>query len=322
MIEPLAQKRGITVEFPTMDFQPFVRADRTRLKQVLVNLLSNAIKYNRDQGWVQVTFARVAAARIRVGVEDSGAGLPADKLRQLFQPFNRLGQEGGAEEGTGIGLVMSKRLIELMGGVIGVDSTEGRGSVFWFELDEDDTPHTALETAPLSDLTSPRQALDGPRTTVLYIEDNPANLMLVERLLARRSELRLLSAVDGSQGIQLARECLPEVILMDINLPGISGIQAMRILRDHPLTAHIPVLALSANAMASDIKRGMEAGFFWLPHQTDQGQRVHGHTRRRTGCSAGYRRERARRLRRRGPVPTVSCRASGQHCQAANAGQR
>ena len=134
MIEPQAQKRGISMTFPQFDIPFLVDADRTRVKQVLINLLSNAIKYNRERGTVEVTCAVSSPERIRISVKDTGAGLPPEKLAQLFQPFNRLGQEGSAEEGTGIGLVVSKRLVELMGGVIGVESTVGVGSVFWFEL--------------------------------------------------------------------------------------------------------------------------------------------------------------------------------------------
>ena len=261
MIEPLAHKRGISVGFPAMDQQPFVHADRTRLKQVLINLLSNAIKYNHDQGWVDVSFASIAPARIRVSVKDSGPGLSGDQIAQLFQPFNRLGQEGGAEQGTGIGLVMSKRLVELMGGVIGVDSQPGSGSTFWFELVEDEAPHITLAAALLPLRADAGPPVDKPRITVLYVEDNPANLALVERLIERRPDLQLLTAPDARLGIKLALEHLPAVILMDINLPGISGIQALKILRGYPLTADIPVLAISANAMPSDIRRGMDAGF-------------------------------------------------------------
>jgi CheY-like chemotaxis protein len=185
--------------------------------------------------------------------------LTPEKLGQLFQPFNRLGQD--AEEGTGIGLVVSKRLVELMDGVIGVESTVGAGSVFWVEL---------LSTAPLA-LSARVEATDvipsvapsGARMrTLLYVEDNPANLKLVERLVGRRHDLRLLSAIDGLRGVELARTCQPDVILMDINLPGISGLEALKILGEDKATAHIPVVALSANAIPRDIQKGLEAGFF------------------------------------------------------------
>ena len=262
MIEGQAHKRGIRLDFPHFDAPCYVHADRTRLKQVLLNFLSNAVKYNRAQGSVTVTYAAISPVRLRVSITDTGAGLPPDKLAQLFQPFNRLGQEGGGEEGTGIGLVVARQLIELMGGVIGVTSTVGYGSVFWFDLAAGAEPQIlAGSDAPLLPVPVPMR--DGVlRRVLLYVEDNPANLLLVEQIIARRHELELLSAVTATLGIALARERLPEVILMDINLPDMSGIDAMRILREDPATAHIPVVAVSANAMPHDIEMGIEAGFF------------------------------------------------------------
>ena len=261
MIEPQASKRGIRVVFPRFDGAVFVKADQTRVKQVFINLLSNAIKYNRDGGQVEVTCSAGGEERLRISVRDTGLGLPPQDLAQLFQPFNRLGQQAGAEEGTGIGLVVSKRLVELMGGSIGVESTVGVGSVFWIELHAALAPHAVDELAP-SVVVPPQVLADAPLRTLLCVEDNPANLMLVERLLARRTDIRLLSARDGDRGIQIARAERPDVILMDINLPGISGLDALRILADDPATAHIPVIALSANAMPRDVERGLAAGFF------------------------------------------------------------
>ena len=262
MIEPQAQKSGIRMSFPQFETPYFVHADRTRVKQVLINLLSNAIKYNRAQGAVEVTCSASTDKRIRISVQDTGEGLSPEKLAQLFQPFNRLGQEASSEEGTGIGLVVSKRLVELMGGEIGVESTVGVGSVFWIELNTTAEPQLAAGAAePLAPMQAPVRHGAALRT-LLYVEDNRANMQLVEQLIARRPDMRLLSAGDGTQGIALARMHQPEVILMDINLPGISGIQALKILREDPATAHIPVLAISANAMPHDIKKGLEAGFF------------------------------------------------------------
>jgi len=262
MIEPQAKTRGIRMTFPPFDVPCFVAADRTRLKQVLINLLSNAIKYNQAGGTVVVDVAGSTAERIRLNVRDTGPGLSPDKLAQLFQPFNRLGQERGAEQGTGIGLVMSKRLIGLMGGVLGVESSVGAGSVFWCELGAAAAPGLEADTATPAAVARPLPQPGAPLRTLLYVEDNPANLKLVEQLIARRPTLRLLTAVDGNMGIQLARANQPEVILMDINLPGISGIEALKILHDDPVTAHIPVVALSANAMPRDIEKGLAAGFF------------------------------------------------------------
>jgi CheY-like chemotaxis protein len=182
-------------------------------------------------------------------------------VSQLFQPFNRLGQERGREEGTGIGLVMSKRLVELMGGLIGVESTVGLGSVFWFELNATQEP-TLPEAEQPAEIAAAGLPRNGPIRTLLYVEDNPANLKLIEQLIARRPDLGLLVARDGNLGIEIARRHHPDVILMDINLPGISGIEALKILREDAETAHIPVVALSANAMPRDIEKGLQAGFF------------------------------------------------------------
>jgi len=262
MIEPQAQKRGVSVTFPQFEARHFVQADRTRVKQILINLLSNAIKYNSAGGTVVVDRIASSPERIRICVKDTGEGLTSDKLAQLFQPFNRLGQASNVEEGTGIGLVVCKRLVELMGGVIGVESVVGKGSVFWIELNLVAEPQPAADAAKPAAIADAHVRASPQLRTLLYVEDNPANLMLVEDLIARRPDIRLLSARDGSRGIEIARAARPDVILMDINLPGISGISALRILAEDPATAHIPVIALSANAMPRDIEKGLAAGFF------------------------------------------------------------
>jgi PAS domain S-box-containing protein len=262
MIEPQARLRGISMLFPRFDTPTFVLADRTRLKQVLINLFFNAVKYNKPDGTVVVDCVAASPESVRISVTDTGAGLPEEKLTQLFQPFNRLGKEVGIEEGTGIGLVVAKRLVELMGGTIGVDSAVGAGTVFWIQLTPCTAPRLADSGAHSAGFIQPSITAGAAQRTLLYVEDNPANLRLVEELIARRSDLRLLSAADGILGIELAREFMPKVILMDINLPGISGIDAMKILRANPATAHIPIVAISANAIPSDIKKGLDAGFF------------------------------------------------------------
>src|SRR5476651_1400962 len=265
MMAPQAEQRGIHMSFPDIENQIFIHADRVRVKQVIVNLLSNAIKYNRVGGGVTVHCKLSGAGRIRLSVIDTGPGLQAHELAHLFQPFNRLGQETGAEEGTGIGLVVTKKLVELMGGSIGVDSTVGIGSEFWFELMASDAPLLEAESAgkPRAESRDGSGASSGvARRTLLYVEDNPANLALVEQLIARRDDLQVMTAITGQQGVLMARDHLPEVILMDINLPGMSGYGALKILREDPATSQIPVIALSANAMPHDIQRGIDAGFF------------------------------------------------------------
>ncbi|MDA8328211.1 MAG: PAS domain S-box protein [Betaproteobacteria bacterium] len=289
MIEPQAQQSDIHINFLPFDTNWFANADRTRVKQVLINLLSNAIKYNREHGTVEVACTMSTPERIRITIKDSGEGLSSEKLAQLFQPFNRLGQETSAEEGTGIGLVVTKQLVELMGGKIGVKSTVGVGSEFWIDLIPDAMPQFAAENSLPAEFA--RQARGNIQNipvhcTLLYVEDNPANLMLVEQIIEDRFDhfglsedaavnlmlveqiiedyphVTMLSARDGILGVELACAHIPDVILMDINLPGINGFQALELLRDDPKTKHIPVIAISANAMPRDIEKGMEAGFF------------------------------------------------------------
>jgi signal transduction histidine kinase/ActR/RegA family two-component response regulator len=262
MIEPLGDQRGLRITFPDAPGMT-VLADRTRLKQILLNLLSNAIKYNRAGGVVALDCVLDATRRVRISVRDSGPGLSTAQMEELFQPFNRLGQEAGTEEGTGIGLVVTKRLVELMNGSIGVTSTVGIGSVFWIELD------SVAPAAPGgADCAEPPPAAAqgalaaGNGYTLLYVEDNPANLKLVESIIALSPDLRLLSAPDAHLGIALARAHTPDLILMDVHLPGMSGIDALRVLRADPATAGIPVIAVSASAMSHDIALAMSNGFF------------------------------------------------------------
>lgn len=256
-----AKQLGITLVFSQIDCPYYVQADRTRLKQVIINLLSNAIKYNSPKGTVEVKCEEVKTGRIRVSVSDTGAGLSAEQISQLFQAFNRLGQEASNVEGTGIGLVVAKRLIELMGGEIGMHSNLGLGSVFWFELNSVPEPQISIqeEETAVGYVVVPRSEQS---YSVLCVEDNKANLKLIELIIARRPDLRLLTAVNGTSGVELARAAQPDVILMDINLPDINGFEALKILRANPRTANIPVIALTANAMTRDIQKGKQAGFF------------------------------------------------------------
>jgi signal transduction histidine kinase/ActR/RegA family two-component response regulator len=262
MMEPRARQSGIRMTFPRFDDPIYLWADRTRLKQIVINLLSNAIKYNKEQGRVVVDCSVSNLGRVRFCVRDTGEGLSPEKLAQLFQPFNRLGQDASGVVGTGIGLVVTKRLVELMDGSLDVSSTIGVGSAFCCDLPVAQPPQLATRDDEDPASPEPEATYVTPLRTLLYVEDNPANLMLVERLIARRPDLQLLSAINGTLGIELARVHQPQVILMDINLPGISGITALKRLREDTATAHIPIIALSANAMPHDIAKGIEVGFF------------------------------------------------------------
>jgi PAS domain S-box-containing protein len=263
MIEPQAQKRNITINFNQLETPYFVKADYTRVKQIFINLLSNAIKYNKSDGTVDITYSLTDNDLIRISIKDTGEGLSSESISQLFQPFNRLGQNAKAEVGTGIGLVVCKRLVELMNGKIGVESTVGIGSLFWIELNlfvgTQEEKRSYKQNQKKTDFAIQSKSL---LLTLLYVEDNPANLMLVEDIIARRSDIKLISATDGKEGIKMARDLLPDLILMDINLSGISGLDAMKILTKDNTTAHIPIIALSANAMPHDIEKGLQAGFF------------------------------------------------------------
>jgi PAS domain S-box-containing protein len=264
LIEPQAAASDVLVRFPSFDQPCFVRADRRRLKQVMINLLSNAIKYNHAKGTVDVSWSLCPGGRVRISLQDSGKGLTTDQLAQLFQPFNRLGQEAGPLEGTGIGLVVSKRLVELMGGSIGAHSTPGVGSLFWFDLALDGAGGAPSPAAPSPTLAAapPLAGSAAALRTVLYVEDNPANMALVEQLIARRADMQLLKANNATQGLALATTHLPQLILMDINLPGMDGLQARKLLLDNAATRHIPVLAISANAMPQEIEKALAGGFF------------------------------------------------------------
>lgn len=265
LIEPLTTARSVHISFPELPVTCLVQADPTRLKQVLINLLSNAIKYNQVGGSVAVRCDSPAAGRLRISVRDSGPGLSTQKLGQLFQPFNRLGQEAGSTKGTGIGLVVSQRLVQSMGGEMGVESMEGVGSLFWFELKiaGAESAGTACAVRATQPVPPPAPPLHHPvRRTVLYVEDNADNIALIARLLAPRPDLRLIGAPDAMRAMAMARTLAPDVVVMDINLPDISGLEVLQLLQADPITRRIPVLALSANAMPGDIEKGLAVGFY------------------------------------------------------------
>ena len=262
MMEPLAHKRGITLTFVDAGGM-HVLADRTRLKQVLLNLLSNAVKYNREQGEIHVDCQPVDARQLRLSVRDTGGGMSSAQLEALFQPYNRLGRDARDEEGTGLGLVVSKRLAEAMQARLGVDSTPGRGTTFWLDIASCPARQPLQESPRLSAIARPAETIRLPdRKTLLYVEDNPLNLALVAGLIHFRPDLDLLSAGDGQTGLELARRHLPQLILMDSDLPDISGTQVMQLLRADARTAHIPVIALTAMAGPGDVRQGLAAGFY------------------------------------------------------------
>ncbi len=241
----------------------YVTADRTRLKQVLLNLLSNAIKYNHTDGSVQVSCMADPAEPqyIRIGVSDTGPGLDPVQRERLFQAFDRLGADTGAIQGAGIGLMLSKRLVELMNGRMGVESEPGQGSTFWVRLARAE-PSIAPDKSEGPVLMSGPKAMPGQATrTVLYVEDNPVNALLMEAMVEREPGVRLLHAALPEQGLELARTEKPHLILLDIQLPGIDGFEVLRRLRADDSTRGIPVVAVSASAMDGDVARGLVAGF-------------------------------------------------------------
>ena len=258
LISPQAERRGIRISFPQVEPSCLVQADPVRTKQVLINLLTNAIKYNRAAGQVTVRCTSPPGGRVRIDVEDTGLGLSEAALAQLFEPFNRLGQELGAEPGTGIGLVICKRLVEQMGGRLGAASTVGVGSSFWFELDRASEP-----AAP----PRPAGAAIGQLRTVLCIEDTAVRLQQIEALVTTTSRTCLLHARDIPSGMAIARSARPDVILVNPQLRDPTGLDARALLARDPVTAHIPVIALGAEAPRHGEPAALPAGFAGqLPH--------------------------------------------------------
>lgn len=260
LVELSARQNQVQIRFGNLGGMAVV-ADRIRLKQVLINLLSNAVKYNNPGGEVRITARRDANARIRISVIDTGLGIASEDIAQLFSPFCRLDRDAH-REGTGIGLAVCRRLVEAMGGVIDASSELGHGSCFWLELDAAEFDRDTGNMVESSD-DEPLDGMELPEslTRILQIEDNAANLKLMDRLLARYPRLRNVNANSGRQGIELAIEERPDLILLDIHMPGMNGYQVLRELRADPRTAGIPVIAVTANATSDHARRGEEAGF-------------------------------------------------------------
>ncbi len=259
LIGPLAEQRNITLasHYPGGG-DVHVFADHQRLKQVVINLLSNAVKYNRIAGSIEIDCTRAAADRVRIAVRDTGPGIAPDKLALLFTPFQRLGAERTAIPGAGLGLTLSKRLVELMGGTIGMESEPGRGSVFWVELPL--AEEAARNPSPAETLSGPSTPPAGPRRVILYIEDNLSNLRLVEAILARRGNIDLIPAMQGTIGLELARQHRPHLVLLDLHLPDLSGLDVFHRLRSDPATYAVPVIIVSADATLSEIDRMLGKG--------------------------------------------------------------
>ena len=261
-VATLADKQNIQISHSGLT-EVVVRADHTRLKQALLNLLSNAIKYNHKGGTVKVDVQIHEEDRIRILVTDSGKGISSEQLSELFQPFHRLDQEHSTIEGTGIGLTITRRVVELMDGKVDVKSSPGVGSTFWIELPlESIAKSDQVNIAPQAQTVEQEIASQGSEQyTVLYIEDNPANIRLIEKFLAKRKHIKLLTAHTSELGIELAMTNQPDLILQDINMPGLNGYQVLTILKSKERLNNIPVIAITANAMPRDIKRGLAAGF-------------------------------------------------------------
>ncbi len=260
VIQPLAQKRNITISSLVNECNcQYITADPVRLKQILLNLLSNAVKYNKCGGSISLSCEKNAGGNVRVNVVDTGSGIPNKELPSLFEPFSGLYLKTYAIQGSGVGLTIAKHLVELMGGRIGVSSEPGKGSTFWFELQESAAPERANP-----DTITNRQApamLGEDDYQILYIEDSPSHIRLVEGIVKKMQGIRLSSANTPQLGLELAQGHLPDLIVLDISLPGMDGFQVLEALVTNPAVSEIPVMAVSANAMSKDIEKGLRAGF-------------------------------------------------------------
>lgn len=262
MITPLANKKGLQVILPAPQNKGLtVIADRMRFKQVLLNLMSNAVKFNRENGSIILEIEETREDRVIIHIVDTGRGMPKEKLGSLFETFNRLDADDTGVEGTGIGLNITKKLMELMAGTITVESSPGEGSRFSIELPKGGNLELSEEKLEIMPSIKTPQTSNGNKYTLLYVEDNPANLTLVQQILSNRKDILLLTAPEAQSGIDLANAQHLDLILMDINLPGIDGVTACKKLRENKNTCEIPIIAVSANAMQSQIDHAMSAGF-------------------------------------------------------------
>ena len=261
----MADKYDVTVDLSKkIESCPGVRADRTRFKQILLNLLTNGIKYNRPGGKVMLESGLVEDRYLRLSVSDTGQGIASDQQHLLFEPFQRLGHESSTIEGTGIGLTITKRLVSLMRGRIGFESEEGEGSKFWVDMPLDplwNETKSAPSTAKPNALDTNVQGACEKRSTLLYVEDNADNVRLMEMILDRENDFTLVSAPNAEEGLEIMDQVSPDVILMDINLPGMDGFQALQALRARGAGRQVPIIAVTASALPSEVERGLDAGF-------------------------------------------------------------
>lgn len=263
LVQPQADAKGIRLSTSLADFgNAYMIADNVRAKQVLLNLLSNAIKYNRMGGEVTVQLAMLDGDRLRISVQDTGRGIPLQRQHEMFQPFNRLCAENSNIEGSGVGLIITKQLVEMMNGQLDYVSAEGVGSTFWVDMPvATEWVADAAAIQAISDNYAPALLKVHRECRVLYVEDNPTNVRLMQQVVGRYPQLSLEVAEEAFLGIYKARCLLPDLIILDINLPGMDGYEVLAVLKNDPVTAAIPVIGLSANAMPYDIERGRKAGF-------------------------------------------------------------
>lgn len=264
LVQPQADARGIRLVATVAEFNnTYVVADNVRVKQVLLNLLSNAVKYNHVGGEVEVQLNMQEGQQLRISVRDTGRGIPIQRQNEVFQPFNRLSAENSNIEGSGVGLVITKQLVEMMKGKLDFVSAEGVGSTFWTDF----PVATEWNDEPIKKSSNDKNYAPAilsvkRRCKVLYVEDNPTNVRLLQQIFDRYPQLELEVAEEAFLGIYKARSLSPDLVILDINLPGMDGYEVLSVLKNDPSTAAVPVIGLSANAMPYDIERGRNAGFF------------------------------------------------------------